>query len=173
MPASPSPRRVAELFAGLSIADNLALGSYRARRRTSDEDASNEDLLDWVFELFPVLGERRRQLAGTLSGGEQQMLAMSRAMMARPKLLLLDEPSLGLAPVMVERIVSAIERIRQELQTSVLMVEQNIGAAAALADRIVVLSAGRTVAQLDADDGFDVDQLEDLYWGGGAEQTPG
>ncbi len=125
-------------FTELSVWDNLRLGAYTCRGR-SKEDAQR------VFDFFPVLGERRNQQAGTLSGGEQQMLALGRAMMARPKLLLLDEPSLGLAPLLVREIFEALERMKGETGMSVLVVEQNANLALAHASRAYVLEVGRIV----------------------------
>ena len=125
-------------FTELSVWDNLRLGAY-TRRGRSKEDAQR------VFDFFPVLGERRNQQAGTLSGGEQQMLALGRAMMARPKLLLLDEPSLGLAPLLVREIFEALERMKGETGMSVLVVEQNANLALAHASRAYVLEVGRIV----------------------------
>jgi branched-chain amino acid transport system ATP-binding protein len=125
-------------FSELSVWDNLRLGAY-TRRGRSKEDAQR------VFDFFPVLGERRNQQAGTLSGGEQQMLALGRAMMARPKLLLLDEPSLGLAPLLVREIFEALERMKGENGMSVLVVEQNANLALAHASRAYVLEVGRIV----------------------------
>lgn len=154
-----------ELFAGLSVMENLELGRAVAAKRS----ASTEELLGWIFELFPVLKKRRRQLAGSLSGGEQQMAAIGRALMSEPSLLMLDEPSLGLAPVMVERIVGGIARAIDDFEMGVVMVEQNIGAAAALADKLVVMGAGRVTSEFVADgpEGFDVEALTELYWGHG------
>lgn len=152
-----------ELFAGLSVIENLELGRAVAAKRSS----STDELLDWIFQLFPVLKDRRSQTAGSLSGGEQQMAAIGRALMSEPTLLMLDEPSLGLAPVMVERIVSGIARVTEDFDMSVLMVEQNIGAAAALADRVVVMNVGRVTSVRDATgaEGFDIDELTAMYWG--------
>ncbi len=127
-----------ELFAALSVADNLLLGAY-SRYVRGERDQRRA--LQRVYETFPQLAERRRQLAGTMSGGEQQMLAMGRAMMAQPRLLLLDEPSLGLAPLIVEEIFRVIARLR-ETGATVLLIEQNARAALRLADRGYLLETG-------------------------------
>jgi branched-chain amino acid transport system ATP-binding protein len=123
------------VFAQLSVAENLAMGAY-ARR-----DGSIRSDREHVFALFPRLKERRRQSAGTLSGGEQQMLAIGRALMSRPKLLLLDEPSMGLAPIVAARILEVIRAINSEGVT-VLLVEQNARAALELASRAYVMESG-------------------------------
>ena len=125
------------IFGGLTVAENLRLGACRRRDR-----AGIERDREWVFSLFPVLKERLNQAGGTLSGGEQQMLAIARALMSRPKLLLLDEPSLGLAPVLVERIFQVILEIKRSGGT-VLLVEQNAHMALEVADRAYVLETGR------------------------------
>ena len=125
-------------FSELSVWDNLRLGAY-TRRGSSKEDAQR------VFKFFPRLEERRNQQAGTLSGGEQQMLALGRAMMARPKLLLLDEPSLGLAPLLVKEIFEALDRMKGDSGMSVLVVEQNANLALAHASRAYVLEVGLIV----------------------------
>ncbi|MGH3050229.1 MAG: ABC transporter ATP-binding protein, partial [Gaiellaceae bacterium] len=127
------------IFPNLTVAENLRLGAFLRR----DEDGIRADL-EKAFSLFPRLKERATQMAGTLSGGEQQMLAIGRALMARPKLLLLDEPSLGLAPIFVERIFDIIRQINQE-GTSILLVEQNALMALDAADRGYVLETGRIV----------------------------
>ncbi|HKI56202.1 MAG TPA: ABC transporter ATP-binding protein [Trueperaceae bacterium] len=132
---APEGRRV---FGTLSVAENLVLGAY-TRPPTGTPEA-----LEQVFELFPRLRERRAQLAGTLSGGEQQMLAIGRALMAKPRLLLLDEPSLGLAPLLVKGIFQALQEIR-ETGVTILLVEQNARMALKLADRGYVLEVGRIV----------------------------
>jgi branched-chain amino acid transport system ATP-binding protein len=125
-------------FTELSVWDNLRLGAY-TRRGNLKEDALR------VFSYFPRLEDRRDQQAGTLSGGEQQMLALGRAMMARPKLLLLDEPSLGLAPLVVQRIFEVLARVKERDGMSVLVVEQNANLALAHATRAYVLEVGRVV----------------------------
>jgi branched-chain amino acid transport system ATP-binding protein len=130
----PEGRRI---FPQMSVRENLEMGAYQ-RRDVSEADFAR------VYELFPVLRERERQEGGTLSGGEQQMLAIGRALMARPRLLLLDEPSLGLAPLYVARILAIIKEIR-EAGTTVLLVEQNAAAALRLADRGYVLETGSVV----------------------------
>ena len=133
---SPEGRRI---FGGLTVAENLRLGAVS--RPASDRAAVSEDL-DMVLQLFPLLRERLGQAGGTLSGGEQQMLAIGRALMGRPRLLLLDEPSLGLAPLMVERIFETIAELKRQGRT-ILLVEQNVHQALDVADRAYVLETGR------------------------------
>ena len=130
-------------FSSMSVAENLSLGAYARKDKEIAKD------LDEVFELFPRLAERKSQLAGTMSGGEQQMLAVGRALMSKPRLLLLDEPSLGLAPLLVKEIFAVVERIRARGVT-VLLVEQNAHMALAIADRAYVLETGRIVMSGDA-----------------------
>ncbi len=132
----PEGRRV---FAELSVKDNLLLGAYTRKDR-----AETEATLSRVYEKFPVLKERGKQLAGTLSGGEQQMLAVGRALMSHPKLLLLDEPSMGLSPLYVTQIFKTIKEINEE-GTTVLLVEQNAKQALSIATRAYVLETGRIV----------------------------
>jgi branched-chain amino acid transport system ATP-binding protein len=132
-------------FTELSVWDNLRLGSY-TRRGSIKEEAAR------VFKYFPRLEERRDQQAGTLSGGEQQMLALGRAVMARPKLLLLDEPSLGLAPIVVSAIFDALEKMKRDDGLSVLVVEQNANLALAHAARAYVLEVGRVVVEGTSDE---------------------
>ena len=129
------------IFGGLTVGENLRLGAVRRR----DPEGVEQDR-EWVFSLFPVLKERLNQTGGTLSGGEQQMLAIARALMSRPKLLLLDEPSLGLAPLLVERIFDVILQIKQSGGT-VLLVEQNARMALDVADRAYVLETGRVTLE--------------------------
>jgi branched-chain amino acid transport system ATP-binding protein len=131
-----------QLFAPMTVAENLELGAYLRRRRGAREEISQD--LERVFDLFPRLQDRLSQKAGTMSGGEQQMLAIGRALMARPKLLLMDEPSLGLAPKVVEDILACLSRLRAEGVT-ILLVEQNARAALKVADRGYVLETGRII----------------------------
>jgi branched-chain amino acid transport system ATP-binding protein len=132
----PEGRRI---FAGMSVADNLELGAYRSAAR-----ADRADRRDRVHELFPILRERAEQRAGTLSGGEQQMLAIGRALMSSPKLLLLDEPSLGLAPIVVDAVFDALQEIHAS-GVSILLVEQNVTRALAISQRGHLLSDGTIV----------------------------
>ena len=126
------------IFPGLTVQENLDMGALLRR----DKEEIGKDL-DYVFELFPILKDRRSQAGGTLSGGEQQMLAISRGLMARPKLLLLDEPSLGLAPLLVQQIFGIIRKINSESGTTIFLVEQNANLALKLADRGYVMETGR------------------------------
>ena len=135
---SPEGRR---LFPRMTVVDNLRMGAYTR----NDKDGIVSDM-DRVFRLFPRLQERRTQIAGTLSGGEQQMLAMGRSLMARPKLLMLDEPSLGLAPILVETIFSIVREINSQ-GTTVLLVEQNANKALEVANRAYVLETGVIVQE--------------------------
>ena len=128
-----------EVFPLLTVGENLAMGAY-----TRHDDAVDEDL-EMVFGYFPILGERLRQAAGTLSGGDQQMLAIARGLMARPKVMLLDEPSLGLSPILVRDIFSIIRRLNEERGVAMLVVEQNARAALDVADYGYVMEVGRIV----------------------------
>jgi branched-chain amino acid transport system ATP-binding protein len=131
----PEGRRI---FPQLTVLENLDMGAFL---RTDKEGIQRD--LEWVFELFPRLAERKSQAGGTLSGGEQQMLAISRAIMARPKILLLDEPSLGLAPLIVQHIFEIIKRINEENKTTIFLVEQNANMALKIANKGYVLQNGR------------------------------
>jgi branched-chain amino acid transport system ATP-binding protein len=126
-----------QLFTNMTVAENLEMGAYLPKA-----GAARAASLQWVLELFPRLGERRRQVAGTLSGGEQQMVAIARALMSRPRLLILDEPSLGLAPIVVRSIFETVRRINAE-GTTVLLVEQNLAQSLQLSHRGYVLETGR------------------------------
>jgi branched-chain amino acid transport system ATP-binding protein len=133
-----------QLFAPLTVLENLILGAYSLPRKDRRERARVR--LEQIYTLFPILRERRSQPAGTLSGGEQQMLAVGRALMSRPKLLLLDEPSMGLAPMVAREIFAAIKRLRDD-GTTILLVEQNARAALSIANRGYVLEVGMIVAE--------------------------
>ncbi len=135
-----------QVFKPLSVEDNLDLGAYLRHRNGESKMAIRKDI-DQVFSLFPRLEERRKQLAGTMSGGEQQMLAIGRALMANPKILLLDEPSMGLAPLIVQEIFRVLDQLRQEHGTTILLVEQNARAALKLADRGYVLETGKIILE--------------------------
>jgi branched-chain amino acid transport system ATP-binding protein len=130
-----------DLFPDMTVMENLEMGAYSR----ADAAAIREDLAE-VLDYFPVLAERRRQLATTLSGGEQQMLAIGRAVMLRPRLLLLDEPSLGVAPMILEKIFDVVQRINRTRRTTILLVEQNTFVALSVASRAYVLETGRIVA---------------------------
>ena len=153
----PEGRRV---FANMSVEENLDLGAYLRK----DRDGIAKDL-QHVYELFPRLYERRKQQSGTLSGGEQQMLAMGRAIIAKPKLLLLDEPSMGLAPLMVKNIFSIIETINQE-GTTILLVEQNANMALSIANRAYVLETGKIVLSGTAKALQESEEVKAAYLGG-------
>jgi branched-chain amino acid transport system ATP-binding protein len=144
----------------MTVEENLQMGSYLR----TDKDRVQSDL-QRLFDRFPILKERRRQAAGTLSGGEQQMLAISRALMSRPKLVMFDEPSLGLAPNIVERTFEIIQEIRREGVT-VLMVEQNAYAALALCDRAYVLESGKVVLHGSGTELLEDPTVREAYLGG-------
>ena len=131
-----------QVFSSLSVRDNLILGGYTDRRA-----GNTKRLMGTVFEIFPRLEERADQLSGTLSGGEQQMLAIGRAIMSQPRVMLLDEPSLGLAPQMTARIMAVLARLREERGLTIVLVEQNAHAALDLADRGYLLSGGEVVLE--------------------------
>ncbi|WP_298432651.1 ABC transporter ATP-binding protein [Geobacter sp.] len=153
-----------QVFKPLSVEDNLHLGAYLRYRGREGRAEIRRDLDD-IYALFPRLLERRKQAAGTLSGGEQQMLAMGRALMARPRLLLLDEPSMGLAPLVVQEIFRAIEQLRQERGTTVLLVEQNAKAALRMADRGYVLETGKVVLEGLSSDLLENNDVQRAYLG--------
>jgi branched-chain amino acid transport system ATP-binding protein len=153
----PEGRRV---FSNMSVEENLELGAYLRK----DKQGIREDFSK-VYDLFPRLLERRKQLSGTLSGGEQQMLAMGRALMARPRLLLLDEPSMGLAPLLVKTIFRIIEEINNT-GTTILLVEQNANMALSIASRAYVIETGKIVLSGTPDDLNQSDQIKNAYLGG-------
>jgi len=143
-----------QIFGTLSVMDNLHLGAYHHYRRTSKEEKEKD--LETIFNLFPILKERKDQLGGTLSGGQQQMLAIARAMMAKPDILLLDEPTLGLAPIVVREVLDLIVTLNETLGTTVLLIEQNVVASLQIAKRAYVISNGSIVKE-----GLSVDLLND------------
>jgi branched-chain amino acid transport system ATP-binding protein len=150
-----------ELFSSMKVEDNLLLGSYR-RYRGGEKNYA--DQLSWVYELFPRLKERSSQEAGTLSGGERQMLALGRALMAKPRLLMLDEPSLGLAPLIVKEIFHIIQRLK-ETGVAILLVEQNARAALQVADYAYVLETGEIALQGAAQELVNDRRVIDTYLG--------
>jgi len=158
-----------QLFPSLTVEENLLLGGFtraawKGRRALAPE-------MEHAYALFPRLAERRRQAAGTLSGGEQQMLAIGRALMARPRMLILDEPSLGLAPLLVEELFAVIRQLRDDGMPS-LLVEQNARAAAAFSERVYVMRQGVVVAVGRGSDMLRDDALFDAYLGGGPAAEP-
>jgi branched-chain amino acid transport system ATP-binding protein len=153
---SPEGRHI---FPRMTIEDNLRLGAYLRK----DTDGVNKDI-QRTYELFPILGERRKQAAGTLSGGEQQMLAMGRALMSQPKLLMLDEPSMGLSPIMMQKIMQTISALREQ-GTTILLVEQNAQAALSLADHGHVMEIGKIVLSGTGEDLLHDESVRKAYLG--------
>ena len=153
----PEGRRI---FPYLTVAENLDMGAFLRE----DKDGIKEDI-EYVYGLFPILAERRNQAGGTLSGGEQQMLAISRALMARPKLLLMDEPSLGLAPLVVKQIFEIVRKVNDESGTTIFLVEQNANMALKLADRGYVMENGKIMLSDDADKLMQNEDVKKAYLG--------
>ena len=149
-----------KIFARMTVRENLEMGAYIFDDREQIEKDVNK-----AFDLFPRLAERQRQLGGTLSGGEQQMLAMARALMTRPKLLLMDEPSMGLAPILVEQVFEIIQEINRS-GTTVLLVEQNAQMALSIADRGYVMETGKIVLTGSGEDLLKDPQVKEAYLGG-------
>lgn len=165
-----SPHRVVEmgiahipegrrLFPYMTTLENLEMGAYTSRAR-----GKRKENLEWVFELFPILRERKDQLAGTLSGGEQQMLAIGRGLMSGPRLLMLDEPSLGLAPMLVLEVFETVKRINEQGVT-IILVEQNVHHALELADRAYVLENGRITLEGTGKELLENDYVKEAYLG--------
>ena len=152
----PEGRRV---FADLSVYENLKMGAY-----TRKDKNEVEETLEKVYERFPRLKERKNQMAGTLSGGEQQMLAMGRALMSKPKIILMDEPSMGLSPILVNEIFDIIQEVSKS-GTTVLLVEQNAKKALSIADRAYVLETGKIVLDGKAEDLLNDDSIKKAYLG--------
>jgi len=153
----PEGRRI---FPFLSVAENLDMGAFLR----NDKDKIKSDI-EYIYELFPILAERRNQAGGTLSGGEQQMLAISRALMAKPRLLLMDEPSLGLAPLIVKQIFEIIKKINAESKTTIFLVEQNANMALKVADRGYVMETGRVSMEDTAENLLANDEVRKAYLG--------
>ncbi|NME96116.1 ABC transporter ATP-binding protein [Clostridium cochlearium] len=153
----PEGRRI---FANMSVMENLEMGAYTRKNKNEIKEDYEK-----IFERFPRLKERRNQMAGTLSGGEQQMLAMGRALMLRPKLILLDEPSMGLAPILVDEIFSIIKDINKS-GTTVLLVEQNANMALSIANRAYVIQTGKIVLEGKASDLLKDETVKNKYLGG-------
>ena len=154
----PEGRRI---FTELTVLENLEMGAYTR----NDTEQIKEDI-NHMFTLFPRLAERKKQLAGTMSGGEQQMLAMARALMSSPSLLLLDEPSMGLAPLLVQEIFNIIERINKEENVTVLLVEQNANMALSIADRGYVLETGKIILEGTGKELLSNPEIKKAYLGG-------
>lgn len=152
------------IFPGMTVLENLEIGKYFRKERKNE---MSEDL-EKVYHLFPRLKERTSQSGGTLSGGEQQMLAIGRALMSRPKVLLLDEPSMGLAPMMIQNIFNIITEINKTLGTTILLVEQNAAQALQRADRAYVLETGKVVKEAKATDLLNDPAVREAYLGTGA-----
>jgi branched-chain amino acid transport system ATP-binding protein len=149
------------VFPGMTVVENLEMGCYGRRFQSKSE---HRDKLGWVFETFPRLAERRHQVGGTLSGGEQQMLAIGRALMARPKVLLLDEPSMGLAPMVIQQIFRIIAEINAQ-GTTVLLVEQNAQQALSRSDRAYILETGAVTREGPAGELLNDDSVRAAYLG--------
>jgi branched-chain amino acid transport system ATP-binding protein len=154
----PEGRR---LFAGMTVTENVRMGAYLRR----DGRAGVEQDLEWIFDLFPQLAERRRTQAGALSGGEQQMCAIARGLMTRPRLLMLDELSLGLAPVVVDRIVEMLQRVHRERGMAMLLVEQDVQMALEIASQGAILEVGRIVRRDEARRMMDDPRVKKAYLG--------
>lgn len=154
-----------QVFSALSVEDNLQLGGYTNRKNF-------RRLLEEVYGYFPRLLERRDQLAGTLSGGEQQMLAVGRAYMSEPSVMLLDEPSLGLSPQMTAQVMAVLGKLRRDRGLTIVLVEQNAHAALGLADRGYLLSGGEVVLEGTSDELRDNPIIQHIYLGGGASAAP-
>jgi branched-chain amino acid transport system ATP-binding protein len=151
-----------QLFAHLPVLDNLQLGAYLYQNRKFKKEI--EEKLDWIYQVFPILRKRSKQLSGTLSGGEQQMVAIARALMARPKLLLLDEPSMGLAPLIVQEIFRVIRQLNDQ-GTTILLVEQNARAALQIANYGYVLETGSIALEGPAQDLLADEKVRHAYLG--------
>ncbi|HEX15837.1 MAG: branched-chain amino acid ABC transporter ATP-binding protein [Deltaproteobacteria bacterium] len=148
------------LFTGMSVQENLVMGAYAKRARDHIEDS-----LELVYSLFPILRERSRQKAGSLSGGEQQMLTIARALMARPEMIMLDEPSQGLAPKLVGEVFEAIRRMREEMSLTILLVEQNVEASLEASDYVYIMHEGLIKAEGTAQEIKEAHDIREAYLG--------
>lgn len=162
----PEGRRV---FATLTVEENLNIGTWGVRNKLRERQI--EETKEWIFTLFPILKQRRRQLAGTLSGGEQQMLAIGRGLISKPKILLLDEPSLGLAPILVQEIFRVIKQIHEEEKVSILLVEQNARKALSIAHYGYILETGKIAIHGVAAELRENEHVKAAYLGGARLQT--
>jgi branched-chain amino acid transport system ATP-binding protein len=161
----PEEKRV---FREMSVLENLEMGAVISRARQVKDSTMN-----WVYEVFPILKTRQDQKAGTLSGGEQQMLLIARALMSQPKLLLIDELSLGLAPLLVQNLFKTMKQLHESTEIAIVLVEQNVRAALELADRGYVIESGRIVVQGKAQDLLNSEDIKDAYFGVASElQVP-
>lgn len=154
----PEGRRI---FPFMTVKENIEMGNFIKRSRREEE----KDILNWIFELFPILKERLNQRAGTLSGGEQQMLAIARALMSSPELLLIDEPSSGLAPIMIQRIIKTIGEEMRKRGITILLVEQNVHLALRIADRGYVIENGKIVLEGRAQELLNNEHIKKAYLG--------
>ena len=150
-----------DIFPDLTVKENLVLGGYINRKKNN----ILQDTIEEVYNLFPILSERNSQVAGTLSGGEQQMLAIGRALMSKPKILLLDEPSLGLAPTIVEKIYEHIKQLKKNTNLTILLVEQHAMKALSIADRVYFLRLGEIVSSGKASDLKEKTDFKKIYFG--------
>ena len=150
-----------DIFPDLSVKENLVLGGYIYRKKNNIV----QDTIEEVYNLFPILSDRNSQVAGTLSGGEQQMLAIGRALMSKPKILLLDEPSLGLAPTIVEKIYEHIEQLKKDTNLTILLVEQHAMKALSIADRVYFLRLGEIVSSGKASELKEKTDFKKIYFG--------
>lgn len=162
----PEGRRV---FATLTVEENLNIGTWGVRNKLSERQI--QETKEWIFTLFPILKQRRKQLAGTLSGGEQQMLAIGRGLISKPKILLLDEPSLGLAPILVQEIFRVIKQIHEEEKVSILLVEQNARKALSIANYGYILETGKIAIHGVAAELRENEHVKAAYLGGARLQT--
>jgi len=162
----PEGRRV---FATLTVEENLNIGTWGVRNKLSERQI--QETKEWIFTLFPILKQRRKQLAGTLSGGEQQMLAIGRGLISKPKILLLDEPSLGLAPILVQEIFRVIKQIHEEEKVSILLVEQNARKALSIANYGYILETGKIAIHGVASELRENEHVKAAYLGGARLQT--